>query len=273
MPSEYRLIRYIPDVIADERVTLGVVVSGEGRIFVRCTDRWDKIKCWAGPGTIRVLQDFASEIQASQREFESMAQSPYSYDLICHIAERWRNTVQFSEPRASLLTPEALFRDVVVRFLRRPRLAPRVQVRDKRTVRVNALLQLKSAAKSALGKNLASKALVRRPTLIGKFDRHRFDAGVKNGALLSAAAALSFELLGLEEDLRKDVDSTAWAIDDVRKVLEYRTLPISVLVFPPRRELALYGRARTVFEGLGATVVEEAAFPNWALEEVSRISG
>jgi hypothetical protein len=269
MPSEYRLIRYVPDTLADERVTIGVVVLGDRQIFVRCINRWDRIRCWAGAGVIELLKEFALDMEREQSDLDLRRPSPYTAESIVAAASHWKNCIQFSEARGSLLPADQLLRDVVQRFLRKPRLETRTQVRDKRTVRLRALQTLRKVSKTALGKYATT--ITGKPLLKGALDEHKFDTGVKNGHLLSAGIALSFELVS-KEDLRKDIDAAAWAVDDVRK--RQADLFLSVLTFPPRKDNeSMYAKARHIFEGLSARFVQESEFGSWAREEVGRVPG
>jgi hypothetical protein len=96
----------------------------------------------------------------------------------------------------------------------------------------------------------------------GRTGEHEFDFGAENGRPYFAARALSFERPE-SKVLHRDTESTAWALDDVRK--ENKELPLGVVVLPPRDdEPEFYSQAIRIFEDCGATVIEEQALDEWA---------
>lgn len=70
----------------------------------------------------------------------------------------------------------------------------------------------------------------------GKLDLHEFDVAVANGMPFLAAQGLSFEI-GDRHALQREIDSTAWPIDDVKKLR--KELPLAVVVLPPRKKAAM----------------------------------
>jgi len=106
-----------------------------------------------------------------------------------------------------------------------------------------------------------SEGLIKKQHSIrGKFDEHQFDVVVANGRPFFAAQGLSFER-SFSRAIQKDVDATAWAIDDVRKI--QRTLPVAVLALPPADSSKYFDRARKTFQGLKAEMVLEDRMDAW----------
>lgn len=82
-----------------------------------------------------------------------------------------------------------------------------------------------------------------------------------DGKSLAAVQALSFEI-SQAEHLEKEVEATAWTIDDVKK--EHPRLPLAVFVLPPRNGSPLYEKAQRVYRGLEAVILTGSEMGNWA---------
>ncbi len=140
------------------------------------------------------------------------------------------------------------------------------RVRDRR---VAAALAVQKVFEALSERNISSEEWAKRHHKIpGKLADHAFDVVVGNGKALFAAQGLSFEVDD-SAGLRKDVDATAWAIDDVKK--RNRSLPLAVLALPPRKESEIFVSAERIFKGLGAAVVPEDQMGQWARKEAKRI--
>jgi hypothetical protein len=66
MSSRYSVIQFIPDAIADERINIGVIAYGEGAIFVRSLQDWQRVRCFAGHDP-SLLRDFVFRLQGTAR--------------------------------------------------------------------------------------------------------------------------------------------------------------------------------------------------------------
>ena len=104
MPSYYCVVRYVPDPIKEEQINIGVIVFGYGCVRTRFTTNWQRVYNF-GDNDIGFLKDFVSQAaRLTERR-------------IREIADRWINTIQLTQPRASELTLEALLKDVAQRYL------------------------------------------------------------------------------------------------------------------------------------------------------------
>ena len=105
----------------------------------------------------------------------------------------------------------------------------------------------------------------------GKHDTHNFDVVVANGKAYGAVQALSFEVQ-LTDYLRREVDSTAWSLDDVRRA--NRGLSLGVFVLPPKgkENKEEFSRATKLFKSLGADVLTNEGMPSWAKKRAKLIA-
>src|SRR5712664_3430633 len=134
--------------------------------------------------------------------------------------------------------------------------------RRSRTRLTAARLALNSVSQVLLQERgpLSEGLIKKQHSIRGKFDEHQFDVVVANGRPFFAAQGLSFER-SFSRAIQKDVDATAWAIDDVRKI--QRTLPVAVLASPPADSSKYFDRARKTFQGLKAEMVLEDRMDAW----------
>src|SRR5438093_11145067 len=115
MPSHYSIIRYVPDPIADERINVGVIVVGDRDVRMRFLTNWHRVKDFSS-ANIKFVRDFASSLQARHRLMP--ADDHWDLEELTRLSHEWANSIQFSEPRASLKSAPDLFDEVVARYLR-----------------------------------------------------------------------------------------------------------------------------------------------------------
>ena len=92
-----------------------------------------------------------------------------------------------------------------------------------------------------------------------------------NGRPLAAVDALSFEVRS-EASLQREVDATAWALDDIRLVDE--ALPLAVFALPPTNPQAerVFHSATKMFKALGAKVIDsDADMVRWATRQAAHL--
>jgi hypothetical protein len=279
MVSRYTVIQYVPDPIADERINIGVVAIGETAIHVRFLGQWGRVQQF-GQEDITFLRDFARRFQEAIRAMRVLPGLDPVIALTTEQLERmmvgWMNSIQFTSPRASLKSAGALLEEVVQRFLVEPQRRKR-GYRDRQTAVAVTTRQIRLALTSQVDNaDTVEQLLKRRHALEGSLDRHVYDVVVGNGVAYFAAQALSFELPDLSI-LKKTLDATAWAVDDVKG--QNPDFPIAVMALPPQpgpesypRALEFYERARKVYEGLGAKVLTEDQLEAWALPLAGRVS-
>ncbi len=261
-PSFYTVIQYVPDLVADERVNVGVLVFQGDLIRSRFLRSWKRIQVFGGED-ITFLRDLAQRVKKwSSDELTLPGIEPslgLNEEALMRLTAEWRNTMQFTPPRGSILPPDELLTDVASRFLREPvRQKPRF--RDRPTAAKLAATKLRYALQARLGEQ-AKVMLKRNFRIEGALDDHLFDVTVMNGEIRLAAQALSFEGPHTPA-LEREVKASAWAVDDIRK--RRRDLELAVVALPPRTKSKTYDHAAHVIRELGATFVAEQETDDWA---------
>jgi hypothetical protein len=258
MPSYYSIVRYVPDPVTDERLNIGIVVYGEGKVLSRFLGNWGKARIFGGED-IRFLREFAEEIELRQLNLFT-TEGRWDERTLQTISSHWKNSIQLSEPKASLKSPDELLLDVSSRYVREQTHRPR-QHKDKREV---VRLGLKAFSQSYLHRYhlpLPDEYIKRRHLVTGARDKHSFDLVVGNGRPFFAAEALSFQG-EYSQEMRKEVDAALWVIEDVRKA--DKNLPLAVLALPPSGKMPLYNTVRRIFKNeFGADFVTDVQVASW----------
>ena len=264
MPSFYTIVHYVPDPIADERMNVGVIVCGEGGIKANFIKNWRRARGF-GKESVTFLREFADQIKNAQLPL--LPDMPKCDEATLRkILGSWRNSIQFSEPRASLKSPDDLMEEVSRVFLREASLTTR-EARGKHFALAIGAQQVGAALHKRFGK-VSQSLLKKRYTLEGRMGKYPFDIVVANGRPFFGAETISYEISDLEL-LRKETDAAAFAIEDVKR--KYRNLPLAVIALPPRDGDASYQRARKIFKALGVDVVPERKLENWAEQMVKTV--
>jgi Protein of unknown function (DUF3037) len=263
-PSVQRLsraIQYVPDPIADERINVGVLVIDAEGITSRFVRTWDRVKSFGG-ADVAFLRDFARKVEAIGGPHPALPIDPngITEDLLATAPGKWKNSIQITHPRASTLCGGDLLDEVARRFLRER--VPQKRVRDRRAAAAIAAASLGQALLNE-GLRKPEKYVHRNYEIEGRFEDHSFDVALANGALGLGVLAMSFES-GNATQLRREVQATAWTIDDVLR--EHRDLPLAVVALPPRSRSKTYDHAVELFGELGADVVPEHEIEAWAEE-------
>lgn len=267
MACFYTVVRYVPDPLAEERLNIGVIVFGPEGVRTRFTRRWQRVRGF-GSEDVTFLRTFVQELEASQHLLP-LFEHPRQWDeqLITGAINHWRSSIQFSEPKGSTQSPDVVLRTVADRFLRESARTPVPRARDKRAAISLGLHQLRNAVEKRFGE--VPESLVQRLVLLpGKHEHHTFDIVVRNGHLVVAAQALSFE--GRDaSDISKDVDAIAWSIDDVKK--KQPKAPAAVLVLPPKTRSKYFDRLDRLSQSLDFSLVKEIGFTHWAQKIADKV--
>ncbi len=259
MPTFYSIAQYVPSPLADERMNFAIIVVEGAEVRIRTTTNWERLKRF-GDEDIGFLQDFTEHLHAQADTekfplFQREAALAWREETIRTISSEWKNSIQITEPRASLKSADQLVEELVTQYLRERKRKSRA--RDRRAVVSKAWSILETKAVSM---RLPYTKLVRREIVVGGVDKHRFDILGQNGSLRFAAQGLSFEVPAALE-----MESVAWAVDDVRKSAP--NLPISILYMPPKETDGtsdVFERAARIFPALGAEFVPELQIEDWA---------
>ena len=110
MPSHYSIVQYVPDPITDERINVGVIVTGDGGgVRVRFLSHWQRARQF-GLSDVSFIQEFARAIEMRQGELD-LSQTQWSEPVLRRLSSEWVRSIQFTEPRASLKDVDSLFED------------------------------------------------------------------------------------------------------------------------------------------------------------------
>jgi len=281
MPSLYSIVRYVPDPIADERINIGVIVVGEGVVRTRFIEHWRRIQQFGGED-IGFLHDFVHDLGkiTTTWQLESDDKQNWSIDTLTKLSACWINSIQLSTPRASLRAPDELLREISDVFLRERSRTDDAMIRiendlrereprpfTKRDVVMLATREVETVLADRFGDSV-ERIVKRNSPVRGRVEDHDFDIVGENSHVLFAANGLSFDGRDTPSRLR-DIDATAWAIDDVRKA--DADVPLAVIVRPPQTSSTSYTRAERIFPELGAEIVTDDHIDEWAARVARRI--
>ena len=105
MASYYTVVQYVPDPLAGERINIGVFAYGEGRILCRFLQNWNRVRAFGGED-IQFLLDFTERAKS------------FTAEQVKKMAANWNHSIQLTEPRGWLTSPEDLLAEVAGLFLR-----------------------------------------------------------------------------------------------------------------------------------------------------------
>jgi hypothetical protein len=271
MPSHYSVIRYVPDSVTDERINVGVIAVGDGGTHARFLAHWHRVREFGAPD-LRFLHEFARELEL-RRDPRLNGGRDWNHDELMRLASGWTNSIQFSEPRASLKTSAELIEEVAVRFLR-DEAAPAQAYRARSQAIELALSKAKAALRNRFG--VRGAALVnKRVPLQGAVYSHHFDLVIGNDQPYFAGQMLSLELPD-QRRVEKDIDAAGWTIQDLRQYAP--DLSAAVLALMPadghnvnagQRDNA--ERLRRVVARLGVPLIPEEGLDAQFAEVTARI--
>jgi hypothetical protein len=262
MTAHYTVVQYVPDTTADERINIGVIAWDENRVGSDFVTDWSRARAIGGKD-VSFLVDFANQVTSRTRSLDN-TYGELAPAKIPDLINRWNEGIQFTQPRGSMKSIEALLLELPAMFLPAP--APPAQSHDLMATpttpiasRAKAIQRAYScavlSAKARVSRSDAKQLVRKHEVLRGHYNQHLFDVVLATGSPFAAANALSFDMRDRNR-LQKDIDSTAWKIDDVRKNKRMKDIPLAVyaLLTPNGEGEPMYRRARKMFQGLDATV-------------------
>lgn len=269
MTSKYTVVQYVPNPTADERMNFGVIAWDRERARSRFVTDWRRLRFFGGEN-IKFLREFAERIDdltAAQLPLPNVfPEDTLDSERLQKFIGTWSHSIQFTQARGSLKNADALLDEAASTFLR-PIAVRHTRGHDRRAAARDAY----QGVFKVIHRRLPNKAqeLVRQKEIVqGKYDKHKVDVALLNGRLYGAVQALSFEIHD-SELLDREIDSTAWSIDDMRK--RFRRMPIAVYVLRPRTNEGAqkYAGAKTMFREIGASVIENRGdMETWTEEKV-----
>jgi hypothetical protein len=276
MSSKYSVVQFTPDLIAGERINIGVVVASGSDVRVRFLGDWGRVRQFYGQD-VAFLKHFARSMMkgaSSQTVLSCLANAHIDESAIASACESWTNSIQFTPLRASLKSADALLEEVAARFLSDAEHVTRAY-RDRRVAASAAASKIRLALSQRVGNTSAESLLKKRHSLAGKLQEHKFDAVVANGIDYMAAQGISFEV-PVSSTLHRETEALAWQITDV--LSNSPGLPIAVVALPPKntasdydKSMQLYEECADVYRKLGAQVEDENSIAKWADHYVANV--
>jgi hypothetical protein len=105
MTARYVVVQYVPDMVADERINVGVIVLAKGTVRLRFLRNWERVRHFAAGRDISFLQGLAGRLGGLDAP------------ALLKMARRWAGCVRLTCPRASLLSPDDLLERAAGWFL------------------------------------------------------------------------------------------------------------------------------------------------------------
>jgi hypothetical protein len=258
MGTQFTVIQFVPNPVADERLNAGVIVYDDTRICVRFTKKWKRLQSF-GAADVEFLKSFAADIERFAAE--DLNAGPLSVERLEGMIAEWSHLIQFTTPRGSLLDPDTLLDQIAQRFLP-TEAARKARTTKSGTIKKHARDALKVSIRQRFGKDSHFKVENRIP-IHGRTGEHTFDIGVLNSAPRMAAEALTMPDAQDERHLQK-IHATAWAMRDVRDVAGGTSPRLSVLIDDDDVRSPAFDQARRIFDDLGVEIIEENHVKDWA---------
>jgi hypothetical protein len=281
MVSYYTVVHCVPDPFADERMNVGVVVFGDGRVRSRFLRRWDRVEQFAGKEIAAYARSFADRFAlASKSSSEGEVQRPLKGPLAGRRIDEARlrdmmqdasNAVQFSSAQSSLREPDDLLVELARLFLVEHS-TPSHRLRDRRHAAEIAVSSLEAAVQERFNLDSAKK-LVKSPyEIAGTVNlSYKVDAAVTNGHVYDVVEAFSFERIDLDQ-LKSDVINALLGFKDIRD-RNKNVGRFDILALRPRKELDDWRQMDQVLAEMagackraGATLVPNDEAEDWATE-------
>jgi hypothetical protein len=276
MASRYSVIQYVPDPIADERINIGVVAFNNNAVRVRFVSNWERVRCF-GLKDIEFLKNFAHQMKNEAEEgvlfpCDKFNELP-NQERISKITQGWINSIQLTEPRASLETVDELLEDIANTYLREQNaeLEPKVKVRDRQA----AARIVRSKTREVLKREFGDKArdLLRKDyELAGTKTNNKFDVVVANGRPYFAAHGLSFEV-DIPDTLK---DAVLWRISDIKSC--HPNFPLGIFVLPPKsgqhhyKQIEYtYQKTIKTYKAMGAEIIQENDVEPWVKYQIANV--
>lgn len=275
MASQYSVIQYVPNPIADERINIGVLAFNDQVVRVHFLQNWKRVKQF-GNEDVSFLRDFADRMEESAARsgffLEECSKDTPKHQQIIKVARGWMNSIQFTEPCGSLLDVDSLLEDAAETYLLEienieDNLPKKIFSRDRKVASKIANKTVKQVLKELKGEQAQEYF---KTSLAGKHEGHKLDAVVANGKPYLAVHGLSFEV----HSPKSVLDALSWAIVDIKN--SYQGLPFGVLLLPPKRELReltkAYETAIEKYEDLGAIVLKENDLEDWTNQTLAQLN-
>lgn len=256
MTSYYSVIKYVPDPIADESINVGVIAFSGSNVKLHISSNLGRAQAFAKKNSntlIKALSDIQKMLLAGH----------LSESSIQRLSESWINQVQFTQPRFSSKSVDELLVDITSMFL----LSEDVEIINRRPGKRSAVKLAVDSITSQLrlrfktSKSEARKLIRLDYPAVGKLESHDLDLAIVNGVLRTGAVAINFNQEN-KSQLRRDIDATAFALEDMRKI--NKRTPFFVIGFSQVDDQSEMSRAIALFNNWKISIVTENKIPIWS---------
>ena len=134
VPCEFFLFRYVPDVVKGEFVNIGVLLreaagAGTRTPGVRFTRDWSRVRCLHADADVALLEGLEQEIAERVRVGVSAREPKTVLEVL---EDSLSNSVQMTEPRATLAENVATEIELLMRMYVEPMRVPRMRDQGRR---------------------------------------------------------------------------------------------------------------------------------------------
>lgn len=264
MTTQFSVIRFVPDAVANESINVGVIAISGQNVKIQFINSWHRARALGGE-KVTYLRDFVKDLSARQEILFGEGDT-WSEASIREYLGRWRHMVECTELRGSIKPIEQLLPELVTLYLKDAR-ATRAKILTKKAASAALFSAVSIAVQEKFGTN--GQELVKRNLVVpGHIDEHECDVGLLNGQLYGAAVGLSFRVAETPY-LKTEVDAVAFAIEDMRAA--HKRLPIAVSYVPPARTSDSFKRAEKIFKSVGAEFIDYRCAQDWANRATKKI--
>lgn len=247
MGSHYTILQYVPNSMSGERLNVGVIAFDEESVHCRTLHNWRRVSSFGG-----------AEVKALRALVEEFTSQDLTPSQVRDAAESWMESLRLTAPRASVAPVDRLVDQMADLML--VDIAPQKRQYTKLTVVRFGRAALERAVQTKTDRTDLTVELSH--PVPGLRVNHDVDLAVQNGRVLLVAQAVSFAQKS-SKSIQRDVDATAWVLEDLGKS---QTPPdLAVLVAPPLGgSNTAYEASRKLFRELQASVIPQAGIDTWA---------
>lgn len=188
LPCEFSLIRYVPDVVKGEFTNIGVLLrdvsNGAAMPTLRFTRDWSRVRCMDADADLSLLESLEGEIAARLADPASLTKP-----ILDVLADSFSNSIQVSEPRATLAESIAAELDLLMQMYVEP---IKVKRETRRTGRAAIAARMRTEFERAGVWPLMRKRIA-ASTYTMPGDPMKLDCGYKPNGVVRIFHAVSLE--------------------------------------------------------------------------------
>ncbi len=232
VPCEFFLFRYVPDVVKGEFVNIGVLLReaagvGTRATGVRFTRDWSRVRCLHADADVALLEGLEQEITEQVRVGVSAREPKAVLEVL---EDSLSNSVQMTEPRATLAENVATEIELLMRLYVEPMRVPRTREKGGRA-RVQTAMRTEFERAGVWG---LMRKRIAAATYTRSGDPLKIDCGYRPNGIVKMFHAVS--LAGDVESAKGLAFSASQLREGVARV-EGAGLELTAVV-EPRRTLA-----------------------------------